>query len=196
LCESAEAEFLFGCRLLLDYGADVNMLGWTNSNALARAAKEGHAAIAKHLLERGANPKAHSAGGCWDPLVCAAQSMSIEMVRLLLSHGADAARTDDGVNVLHGALQRTTAEICAELLAHGADARAHGGTYDETPMHVVARYSFHSDGPERVKILDLLVRHGATVLVKDNKGKTPGQIAVERGDASAEVLHWFAEHKL
>jgi hypothetical protein len=96
----------------------------------------------------------------------------------MLAHGGNARRGGAGYNVLHGADNHGTSEECfRELLIAGADPRGHGYLCDETPMHVVADACFHSDGPERAKLLDLLFDAGASPRV------TP-----------PEALQWFSEH--
>jgi ankyrin repeat protein len=158
------------------------------------------------LLEKGANPNAGRAAGLYNPLVCAALAKNVESLRLLIARGGDARRVDesggdagpaygDG-SVLHAALVSTNAECCRELLAHGADPCRQGSFFDGgTPMHVVVRCAWdHDDGPERVKILDLLLEAGASLLAVDGRGRTPGQLARRNEGAPKEVREWFVQH--
>jgi ankyrin repeat protein len=198
LCHAAKSGYEDGVRLLLQLGADPNREGCYTRNALAVGAR--YPAIVTMLFEKGANPNAGDAGSCYNPLACAARAESVELLRLMLAHGGDASRVDRrGQNVLHQALIYTSAECCRELLAHGADPCGRGGRFDnETPMHVVAKFGSLDDGPERVKILDLLLESGASLLVRDWGGATPGDRARQRTygrAASKEVLEWFAHHE-
>ena len=72
---------------------------------LHSAAAGGHTAVARLLLEHGADPNARQEGG-FVPLHAAAQAGNDELYELLLASGADqGAATDDG---------RTAADFRAE----------------------------------------------------------------------------------
>jgi ankyrin repeat protein len=179
---------------LLQFGASPTCARWDEINPLAEGVA--HPRIVALLLEKGADPNA----GLLDhyyPLVCAARSRSIESLRLLLAHGCDVRRRDMcGDSLLHAALTSTNAECCRELLTHGANPCGYSGHQYETPMHVVAKHACDDhDGPERVKILDLLLDAGTSMLVIDKDGSAPGQTA-RRCGASKEVLEWFARHEV
>jgi hypothetical protein len=182
-------------RLLLQFGADPNQGGEDGTSALTEGA--GYPRVVALLLENDANPNGARILGGDQPLLSAAHAKSVESVRLILANGGDLRRTGDtDVSVLHRALTNTNAECCRELLAHGADPCQEDGGFRETPMHVVAECaSLHDDGPERVKILDVLLEAGASVLAVDRSGYTPGQVA-RRCGASKEVLEWFARHQV
>jgi hypothetical protein len=64
-----------------------------------------------------------------------------------------------------------------------------------TPMHVVARYARYRSAPEFVKILDLLLEVGASVLAVNEDGLTPGQVARQDQHTSKDVLEWFSQHE-
>jgi ankyrin repeat protein len=147
------------------------------------------------LLENGANPNLGRAGGVYNPLACAARARNIESLQLMFAYGGDASRVDaDGGNVLHAALRNTNAECCRELLTHGADPCGKGGDDYGTPMHVAAKFACVDDGPERVKILDLLLEAGASPLAVNTEWETPGELARQRG-APKDVLDWFSQHE-
>jgi ankyrin repeat protein len=194
LCRAARSGYEDGIELLLQFGADPNKEGTNMSSVLAAGA--GDPAIVALLLEKGANPNAYYASDRYSPLACAARVKNIESLRLMLAHGGDASRVCSlGQNVLHIALASTSAECCRELLAHGADPCGRSRINDETPMHVVAKFAFHDDGPEHVKILDLLLEAGASLHVKDDGGFTPGKLARRYERASKEMLEWFSQHE-
>jgi ankyrin repeat protein len=154
-----------------------------------------YSGIVALLLEKGADPNGADAGSYFNPLASAARSNDVKFLRLMLAYGGDASRVDDhGENVLHLALRFTNAECCRELLAHGADPCGRSKTDGETPMHVAARHAFLRDGPERVKILDLLLGAGASLRAVDSRGRTPGQLACQNEGTSKEVLEWFSQH--
>jgi ankyrin repeat protein len=192
-------------RLLLEFGANPNS-DCSGLTVLAHGAE--YPAIVALLLGKGANPNAGGAGSYGNPLACAAHAKNIESLRLMFAHGGDAARVDHGGgNVLHISLQCTDAECCRELLVHGADPCGQG-LYGDTPMHVVARNARRSTGPESLKILDLLLEAGASVLAVNGGGLTPGQVARQHHEAimavqvaredqqtMKDVLEWFAQHE-
>jgi ankyrin repeat protein len=185
---AARAGSIESVRLLLQFGADPE-----ERHALLEGA--GHPDIIALLLEHGANPNWSRAGCCDNALVWAAKARSGESLRVMFAHGGDASRTDDhGGNVLHYALVDTNEDCCQELLAHGADPLVRGGIWDETPMHAVAR-SVHPGHRERVKIPDLLLGAGASLLAEDRNGLTPGQLARKSQRTSKEVLEWFVQHE-
>lgn len=85
-------------RLLLERGADVRARGTgaIRTTALEAAAAADETAIARLLLDAGADPASAQPGG-FTPLHAAAQNRNRELYDLLVARGADpAARADDG----------------------------------------------------------------------------------------------------
>ena len=85
-------------RLLLERGADVRARGTgaIRTTALEAAAAADETAIARLLLDAGADPASAQPGG-FTPLHAAAQNRNRELYDLLVDRGADpAARADDG----------------------------------------------------------------------------------------------------
>ncbi len=105
-------------RLLVNFGADVNT---PSDNAqkvtpLHSAVAAQDTAIARLLLEQGAEPNARQAGG-FTPLHAAAENGQLDMIRLLLSYHADPAlASEDGKTPLDLARERGYAQA-AELLS-------------------------------------------------------------------------------
>ena len=70
-------------------GADIEERhGHDNLTPLWRAAEKGHVAVARYLVERGANKEAAGGNG-FTSLHIAAQEGHIEVVRMLIEHGAN-----------------------------------------------------------------------------------------------------------
>ena len=87
-----------GVRLLLERGADVGARGTgeIRTTALEAASSADDTAIARVLLDAGADPRSAQPGGV-TPLHAAAQNRNRELYDLLVERGADpGARTDDG----------------------------------------------------------------------------------------------------
>ncbi|MFN3652393.1 MAG: ankyrin repeat domain-containing protein [Armatimonadota bacterium] len=61
--EAPEGAQQMNARLLLDGGADPNLVDCTGTTALLAAAAEGHTQIVRDLLERGADPRARDSDG-------------------------------------------------------------------------------------------------------------------------------------
>jgi hypothetical protein len=99
------------------------------------------------------------AGGRANPLATAALVRHIKTLQRMPAHGGYTRPVDwYSGNLLHGALGYTTAECWRELLAQAADACDHPGLFgNRARMHVVARYDDGTDGPERVRIRNLLL---------------------------------------
>ena len=74
-------------ELLLDAGADVNDTAPSGTSALVVAAHGGHTALARYLLDRGAEPDAGGAG--YTALQAAVLRGDDELLDALLAHGAD-----------------------------------------------------------------------------------------------------------
>jgi len=116
------------------------------STALHRSCYWGQTAVARLLLERGADPNAVTRDGFLQiaPLGCAVatpdvpnpsdrEDVVLELVTLLIANGADVnARRRDGLTALHDAAYRCHLRVIETLLAHGAD-RAIRGYYGAGP---------------------------------------------------------------
>jgi len=115
----------------------------------------------------------------YSPLGLAAFFKRREIVGSLLEAGADPriASRQGGFTPLHSAVATDAGvvdtEIVRMLLDKGADPKAKGQS-GSTPLHTVG---FTGDRAS----LDLLLKHGADAAIKNNDGKTAGDIARERG---------------
>ena len=79
------------------------------------AAYDGHLAICRLLIDKGAQEAKNSAG--WTPLHCAVLNYYIEIVRLLCDHGADVeARSDSGERPLHFAAHSGHISVLKDLI--------------------------------------------------------------------------------
>jgi ankyrin repeat protein len=176
-------------RLLTAAGADVNeaapdgIAGDTNAgrsfkpdteaSALLVAIDSQHEAMAKFLLDSGANPNHHGAGRT--ALHSAVQQAMPELVRVLLAHGADP----------NARLTRPMPFLSRLILqAHGLEV----STIGSTPFWLAASYG-------DVRTMRILVEGGADPLARSSDNTTPLMVAagvdfVEGQDKYGR--RWFA----
>lgn len=178
--ERGEAPGSFGHRTALHYGVE-------------------HAAVVKLLLERGADPNIRDDGDNAMPLHFAAEHQALEVIRLLVEHGADTVgeNTMHELDVLGWAVAwdyiEGRKEVADYLLAHGArysifSAVALGAV--EAIRDIAARHPEEIDRPmdatnhrrrplhlaikkqQRVA-LEVLLDLGADMEARDRAGLTP-----------------------
>jgi ankyrin repeat protein len=115
-----------------------------DADDLFRAVREGDIARVKDCIRAGVDTDARDGEGV-TPLLVAAATGDVAMVRALLSGGADvrAAGQADGMTALHHAARRNDVAMIDELFGNGGlvDARARDGA---TPLALAARAG-HSD---------------------------------------------------
>src|SRR5262249_7168060 len=149
------------------------------SDALGVAARNGHAGVVRFLLARRPDLSFRGYMGA-TPLHWAYFGGSLEAVDLLLRAGADPASRDGelrctprafGVSTLAnwGFLEMLRRRLDADpTLVNVSDGRT-------TPLHEAAR------GGNRA-VVALLLERGADRSLRDGDGRTPLDVAVERGD--------------
>ncbi len=108
-------------EFLLDCGADVNSLDLSKSSPLFEAARLHNPQAAKSLLARGASVNLTDTSG-WTPLLRVfQQSGNDEIVRVLVTYGADVnVRGCRGESPLHLAVAQNNKYLVELLLVHGA----------------------------------------------------------------------------
>jgi ankyrin repeat protein len=161
---------LGAARDLLARGADPNGPGgeeWTN---LSITCSRGDAALARLLLESGADPNDN------DSLYHSVEPVDGACTRLLLDHGA----TVPGTNALWHALDFERIDPVRLLLEHGGDP-------NESPHWPALHHAvIRARSPEFLRVL---VEHGADPAGRDENGRTALQHALRRGcDDLVETL--------
>ncbi len=182
-CENGNAEII---RMLLSVGADIrsskltrNKWGeYSDLTAFQITVARNHVDAARVCLDYGAEVNSRDDFGC-TPLWRASVEGRLELVRLLLDRGADIGPlTSDGKTPLYAACtgshpelrsQATEHEHCDVvrlLLARGADAnRFTTGIVGGTVLHSASEMNM-------VRMMRILLDHGANPHLKDNYGRT------------------------
>ena len=180
LAKAAQAGKTKLVAFLIDNRANVNARSVQGSTPLFYAVEADRPEAARFLIERGADPNLAGPRGR-TPLSAAAYNGATDTAELLLKLGADPNAVDvDGNGAMVYAADRANAPIVALLLKAGVDANRRYGHRLTALMWAAAPDS--SAGAEDVEAtIKLLLDHGASVDLKDDRGKTAADIAREMG---------------
>ena len=130
----------------------------------------------KQLLDRNVNPNQRYDSYNWTTLHYAAENRNVEIIELLLEHGADInARLSkgNGDTPLHRAIPKNdNYDVFNALLSAGADINAKNGK-GETPLYLAA---VHNKEEKAYALLSA----GADINAKTNKDETPISAVVKR----------------
>ena len=176
LVEAAVSGHTRVARMLLASGARVETSVGPGYTALYNASFNGHIDIVRLLLENGAYvnsvTREHFA-----PLYIACQEGYADCAKALLAAGADVdfVRPNEGATALYISSQHGHSGCVAALLASDVsiDLPMHDGS---TPL-MIACYMQH------VRVVELLLRAGASLHALDKKGRSALDWAKKRGDA-------------
>ncbi len=111
-------------ELLIGAGADVNLTNDYGVTPLSLACTNRSAEVVARLLDAGADPEARTEGET--ALMTAARTGSVDVVQLLIAHGADLGATElaSGQTLLMTAAAEMHPSLVRLLLARGADVHA------------------------------------------------------------------------
>src|ERR1700733_3963544 len=141
-----------------------------NQSSLPKAAANGHVAVVKLLLEKGAKLEAKDERNGLTPLLWAAANGHEAVVKLLLEKGAELetkSDKDNGQTPLFYAAANGREAVVKLLLEKGAKLEAKDKDNGQTPL-------FHAAANGHVVVVKLLVEKGAELEAKDKgNGQTP-----------------------
>lgn len=159
--------------------------------ALHLAAKRGHVAVASALvgtLSRGKKIDLHAVmDGGMTALHCAAETASVDTMRVLVRAGADvAAVSEGGRTALHHAAARGSLDMITALVDVGANIEAPRDD-GRTALHSAVQMS-------TVDAARVLLEVGANLYAKGHDGKTPLDLAVQSNNSDMMEVRRRAQH--
>jgi len=176
--------------LLLNAGASLETKNLDGRTPLAIAADVGHADAVAALLQRGANANQTNKLGL-TPLMSAIGGQHARCCELLLPHSNLSVTNFQGFNALHACVL-TASYDCFKLLlprVDDVDARTVAGmnaagagahSSSQTALHLACAKGLH-------KMLEKLLRRGASRTARDSDQRTPLHHAVMAGQQSCVV---------
>lgn len=159
------------------------------------AAFYGLISLAEHLLSQGADTKTTSKGGLTPVHLAAENECPIDLLKLLLRHGAEPNfETDESeIPAFHHWMSWDADFACVqELLRHGASCKLMG----RNGANVMHYFAFYGPDP---RILDLLLdnekdpNNRANINVEDDSGETPLPKLMSRMNIPKELLKAFVK---
>jgi ankyrin repeat protein len=161
--------------------------GYAKSTLLHLASQEGHVAVARFLVEQGADVMSRDRYGR-TPLHEASKSGKLEAVQFLIDHGSlVTAQAKDGSTPLHEASRSGNVEIARFLVEHGADPTVQDEN-GSTPLHK-APYSLQGS----MEVVRFLVEHGAEPAALNKDESTPLHNVLNVQQGSVEVVRFLVE---
>ncbi len=168
-------------ELLIKNGAKVNISNTYGRSALIEAVSSRSLKKVDFLLKNGAqvNRKSEGFGGV-SPISEAVYNEDLEMVKLLIDHGADLSlEKDNGETLLLVAiLSEKSYPVVKLLIEKGADVNR-SNNYKETPLMKAAQYNLPA-------IVKLLLDSGANKAGKNDYGKSAMDYAEETAARTGE----------
>ncbi|KAK4467524.1 hypothetical protein MN116_008911 [Schistosoma mekongi] len=167
--------------LLLQYDSSLEVQNDTGHTPLMEATSNGHVDAARCLIKHGCNINTHSAEFKESALTLASYKGHTEIVRFLLTAGADHEhRTDEMHTALMEAAMEGHVEVARLLLAHGANVNIPQDSF-ESPL-TLAACGGHTE------LAHLLIGYGADVEEVNDEGYTPLMEAAREGHEETVAL--------
>ncbi|KAH9034375.1 hypothetical protein EDB83DRAFT_1781084 [Lactarius deliciosus] len=172
-------------RLIMKHPEQVNAGGGYLLAPLLAAVYKRYLDVANLLHKHGAIVDVRGDDGR-TPLYAASCHGRVDIMQWLLNHGADPHfGRDDGYIPLHMAVQSNEIEAVQVLLEHNADVSMRSDYLRLTPLH-------RASSKGLLEVARLLLSYGANVNEKDEKSRTPFQVATDMGHH--EITKLLLEH--
>ncbi|XP_041370833.1 histone-lysine N-methyltransferase EHMT2-like [Gigantopelta aegis] len=181
LMYAAERNNLSCVQYLVKAGADVKEMGEDGMSCLHYAAKSGNIDIIKYLIETAKmDPNIQDDGG-WTPIIWAAESQFLNVVRYLMYEGADPKVQDNEENTgLHWAAYSGNVDITELFIEAGCDINS-PNEHGDRPLHISARQDHY-------ECIVLLLARGADVECRNNEGDTALTCIIDQSTSSWMAL--------
>lgn len=176
---------LAGCQVLLRHGFDLNAheseyIG----DALVTSTRQGHVEFTRFLLEHGQNPNTHHTvyPGELEAITYAIafENASLEILRLLLEHGAEI----EGTGAAIAAAEVGNLEALEMLVEHGVDLEESifwGIDTQDNPFDSEGTALYRACRCGQSKAAEFLLSIGANGNARDAPGRSCVDVARERG---------------
>lgn len=180
--QNTNCPHLMVIQYLLENGFDIKK---DRGEALAWACLSGNETMVRFLLEHGAECHIHSAAICpasGSAIVKAGEGGNINVIKMLLAKGANIhdVRKDGKANALHQAANYGKAAIVPFLVQQGIEVNTPNG-YGQTPLILAAKFGW-------LDTVKVLLAQGADASVRDHKGKTAADYALESSNHTKDTL--------
>ena len=168
-------------NFLFNKGSDINSVNEFGDTPIAQAAVLGYVEMVRWLIENGAD--LNTIDKARDPLMHnAVRSGNAEIIQLLISNGVSIHDKNNlGESALHESVKDVEYFDVTKFLVENGAFIDELSAFNDTPLF---RTIIH-DNP---KAAQYLVGLGASLSLKDSKGRTPLDLALECGNAEIENL--------
>lgn len=188
--EAAAAGDLAAVQQALTDGVDKDAVDHEEANAILRAARGGHLDVVDALIAAGVDVDQQDQT-CFNLFVLGCITDQIELVRRAVEAGADMrVLTRFGGNGLTPAAEKGHLEIVRYLLENTRINVNLTNTLGWTAL--IEAITLRDGGPVQQEIVRLLLEHGAKPGMTDELGRTPLQLAEDRG--FTEIADIIREH--
>ncbi|PAA94479.1 hypothetical protein BOX15_Mlig023862g1 [Macrostomum lignano] len=168
-------------RVLIDFGASVNLQNSFGISPLYLASKEGHLAVVNLLIDYQADVNIQTVSGS-TPVYIASEQGRCFIVQALIKANVDVnLATTNGITPIWIASQSGHHDIVRRLILARADVDAKKISFGSSPLYTASQNGY-------IRVVDELIKAQADVNMQENLGATPIYIASQKGHANTVEL--------